>query len=704
MKKLLSFLLAMAMTVAVMLLVVPKVDAATVYYANGKAIPSSSAPADGSNPYCKSGGVCDGNAVGSGTHYCCWYYAAGAYKYIWGTSFSRNNNYNYLRNISAENRTLTVDNLKKYFKDAVPGANVRFDKNSSPTAGDNDGHSLIFLKMNEAGDGAYFLEGNYDNKGRTRIKNWLFKDLVATHRDNLGRKYIKYIIWPKAPGYNGIESAIITEGTYYLANGDYYVYMIKDEQGSGTITATTATVSEKCLFNITKDSSYYKISPTSTNQNYVLNCYWGKGGTQTASGNEITLWANDGDLSQRWIFEEYGSGYLIHPADRTDLAITREDSKLVVRATTKDVNQIWKLKENCNHSYQYKSNSSSHWKECTLCGDKQSTSSHSYTNNCDTSCNTCGYTRTTTHTYTNSCDKSCNVCGATRTITHTYNSTYSYDSVDHWKNCTVCGDYGTFEDHVYTNSCDKSCNVCGATRTITHTYNHDCDTDCNVCGATRTTTHSYGSYSYDSDMHWRTCTICGYVSTPSYPYHYYTYDCDTDCNECGYIREAVEEHIWMPPDPTDESTHTCPCRYCEAVDIRQHVYTNVCDTSCNHCKYERTIIHTYDNDCDPNCNVCSETRSTEHVYDNEQDTTCNICNAVKTVETLPSSTPDETEPSTTPNTKLDTNNTPSSSNKNDNNDDEDNNNTTIIIVAVAGAVTVSAVSIFGTVLIMKKKR
>ena len=339
---------------------------------------------------------------------------------------------------------------------------------------------------------------------------------------------------------------------------------------------------------------------------------------------------------------------------------------------------LFNIVYDCDHSYTYKSNSSGHWKECVQCGEKQTTSSHTYTNNCDNSCNTCGYTRTTTHTYTNSCDTSCNVCGYTRTTTHTY-----------------------------TNSCDTNCNVCGSTRTITHTYNHDCDTDCNVCGATRTTTHSYGTYSHDSDIHWRTCTICGYVSTPSYPYHYYTYDCDTDCNECGYIREAVEEHIWMPPDPTDESTHTCPCRYCEAVDIRQHVYTNVCDTSCNHCKYERTIIHTYDNDCDPNCNVCSETRSTEHVYDNEQDTTCNICNAVKTVETLPSSTPDETEPSTKPSGKPDTDDTQSNSNKNNNNDDnddEDDDNTTIIVVAIAGAVTVSAVSILGTALVMKKKR
>ena len=425
-------------------------------------------------------------------------------------------------------------------------------------------------------------------------------------------------------GYGGtlsITPATITEGRYYLKNGNYRVYMVKDATGADTIAASTGSVSDKFLFTIEKEDPNYKITPILTANDYVLNCYWGKGGSQTLSGNEISLWLNDGDWSERWVFEEYGAGYLIHPADRPDLSITREDVKLYVEETTKSESQIWTLEPYCDHSYTYKSNSSGHWKECVQCGEKQTASSHTYTNDCDKSCNTCGYTRTTSHTYSNSCDTSCNVCGYTRTTTHTY-----------------------------TNSCDKTCNVCGSTRTITHTYNHDCDTDCNVCGETRTTTHSYGSYSCDSDHHWKTCTICNssVISQPQY-------------------------------------------------------YTNNCDTSCNACGYERTITHSYDNDCDTDCNICGETRSTEHIYDNEQDTTCNVCSEVRTVDT------DETEPSTKPGDKPDTDDTQSSSNKKDNNndeddEDEDNDNITIIVVAIAGAVTVSAVSIFGTALVMKKKK
>ena len=441
---------------------------------------------------------------------------------------------------------------------------------------------------------------------------------------NVNKGSVNYI----TTGYKPMQSDTIKEGTYKFNNDGYRMYMIKDESNLNTLGASSSSVTSKFEFNVIKDGNYYRVVPKDGSKNY-LNSFWSDSYvTHTLNGSEVTLCINDtNDHSQKWIFEKYGDGYLIHPACTPAFSLTRDGSKLVVKATTKAANQIWKLEGNCDHSYTYKSNSSGHWKECVQCGEKQTTSSHTYTNDCDKSCNTCGYTRTTSHAYSNSCDTSCNVCGYTRTITHTY-----------------------------TNSCDKTCNVCGSTRTITHSYNHDCDTDCNVCGEIRTTSHSYGSYSCDSDHHWRTCTICN-----------------------------------------------------SSVISQPHYYTNKCDTSCNACGYERTITHSYDNDCDTGCNVCGEARTTEHVYDDEQDTTCNVCSEVRTVETLPSNS-DEAEPSTKPGDKPDTDDTQSISNKKDNDDnndeddeDEENDNTTIIIVAIAGAVTVSAVSIFGTALVMKKK-
>ena len=474
-------------------------------------------------------------------------------------------------------------------------------------------------------------------------------------------------------GYNYLKSDTVPEGIYKFNNDGYRMYTVSDKAAKGTLKTSTSSINSSFEFRIEKDGNYYKIFPKSGTTN-CWNAWWsalGDGGTTytnfAVDGDEVTLFTKaNNDYSQKWIFEKCGDGYLIHPACTPAFSITREDNKLVVKKTTKASNQIWKLEGDCNHSYQYESNSTEHWQECTLCGDKQSSTSHSYTNNCDSYCDTCGYTRTITHTYddacdpfcntcghvritehtySNNCDTSCNVCGKTRTTSHSYSTSYSNNSDKHWRTCTVCGNKGSYAYHSFV-----------ITNGNTFYFNN-CDTTCSTCGYERTVTHSYID------------------------------DCDTICDDCGKVREAEEEHAYVNPTPVDSSTHKVTCMGCKAVDIRQHVYTNDCDSSCNHCKYERTITHTYDNDCDTSCNVCGETR---------------------TVETLPSSTPDETEPSTKPSTEPDTkpntNNTPSNSDKNGSNDDDDNNNTTIIIVAVAGAVTVSAVSIFGTALIMKKKR
>ena len=77
------------------------------------------------------------------------------------------------------------------------------DSDSVPGNGDNNGHSMIFLKVNESKNGAYFLEGNYE-KGKVRIYNWSWNDLVSTYGPSSKYKYnyIKYIMWPNAPEYN----------------------------------------------------------------------------------------------------------------------------------------------------------------------------------------------------------------------------------------------------------------------------------------------------------------------------------------------------------------------------------------------------------------------------------------------------------------------------------------------------------------------
>ncbi len=111
-------------------------------------------------------------------------------------------------------------------------------------------------------------------------------------------------------------------------------------------------------------------------------------------------------------------------------------------------------------------------------------------------CSVCKGTETetiaklTTHTYSNNCDKSCNVCGKTRTV----------------------------GAHKYSNNCDTTCNYCNAKRTIKHTYSNNCDTKCNVCSATRTITHTYKTTTTKATLSKngsivKKCAVCGKVAS-----------------------------------------------------------------------------------------------------------------------------------------------------------------------------------------------
>ena len=573
------------------------------------------------------------------------------------------------------------------------GAYMRTTNYANGSYNGNAGHSMIILSYNETY--ITYVGGNQDANGIVDVRRETWAEFNAAHISGRGR-YISHVVQPKDSYYDSLypSSPKSTLTIYYHANGGNIVapvaigtnYRVDTTNGdwayarSGPGTnysqidgfapgSTVAVIETKKMSDYTwgkikygkeawvalgdwmtpvgtaYDHFYYIDPPSSIianiNNNHIITSVltYGQELKDGLYNNTTFKLYREGYNFLGWSLTADGSGTIIDQ----DKAIKPEEIVPEIANGDKTVTMyaIWE-KIGCDHvwgtSYTSGGNSTinrGHWRTCTLCGEdepiqactpKTSYTYSKYVHWID--CTICNrqITNLEDHEYTNNCDTSCNTCGYTRTITHTY-----------------------------TNSCDTSCNVCGSTRTITHTYNHDCDTDCNVCCETRTTAHSYGSYSCDSDHHWKTCTICN-----------------------------------------------------SSVISQSHYYTNNCDTSCNACGYERTITHSYDNDCDTDCNVCGETRSTEHVYDDEQDTTCNVCSEVRTVETLPSNS-DEAEPSTKPGDKPDTDDTQSSSNKKDNNndeddEDEDNDNTTIIVVAIAGAVAISTVSIFGTALVMKKKK
>lgn len=236
---------------------------------------------------------------------------------------------------------------------------------------------------------------------------------------------------------------------------------------------------------------------------------------------------------------------------------------------------------------------------------------HTYSNNCDTSCNACGATRKITHSwnsgkvtkaagctttgemlytckvcgetktetikktghqYDNDCDTDCNSCGETRKVTHTYASQWTSDEDSHWYACKSCGDKKDEAEHNFSTQLSGTdaghgyvCTECGYVAQLqAHTFDHDCDADCNDCGYTRETEHNYSErWVYDSNGHWHACTVCGdeLEMVPHTPGEEATETTDQFCLDCGYLIQVAGNHEHTKNDEwlTDETSHWFRC-------------------------------------------------------------------------------------------------------------------------------------------------
>ena len=421
-------------------------------------------------------------------------------------------------------------------------------------------------------------------------------------------------------GYKPIVSDAIDEGTYTFANDDYNMYMKQDANASGTIGASNASVTSKFNFRIIKDGNFYRIVPEDGANNYLRSAWNDSQNTHSVSGAEVILGANDANnYSQKWIFEKYGDGYIIHPACTPAFAITRDGNSLIVKKTDYSAAQIWILESTeCTHSYEYKQNDtigSVHWQECTKCGiminyaahvwqssnifgdndelyflhlnycsicGVEYTDYHNYHNDCDDNCNDCGYIRQPDHVFEFSCDEFCNGCGYTRYAEHVFDDPCDMD-------CNYGCGYIRQVEHFYSNACDSSCNVCGTIRPITHTYSDNYDATCDVCGSTRDIAHvhSYGDYEYDFYGHWRVCL------------------------DCGEADGVAKSHTVSGMSEVNDSYHGGECSVCGGKFTYKHTYTDDCDTSCNECENIREVTHFYTDDNDNICNSCGYERNKE---------------------------------------------------------------------------------------------
>ena len=106
------------------------------------------------------------------------------------------------------------------------------------------------------------------------------------------------------------------------------------------------------------------------------------------------------------------------------------------------------LQSSVNHTHHYAqswtTDEQAHWHACDGCEEYGAYEAHSFNNNCDALCDTCGYTRETSHNY---------------------GGEWECDGVSHWHSCTVCGAQENAENHVpgveATATTAQLCQVCG---------------------------------------------------------------------------------------------------------------------------------------------------------------------------------------------------------------------------------------------------
>ena len=159
------------------------------------------------------------------------------------------------------------------------------------------------------------------------------------------------------------------------------------------------------------------------------------------------------------------------------------------------------------HSYgDWRKDGTNHWHECTDddCPDREESikdkAAHVYTDDADTTCDTCGYERTITPP----------------AHKHSYGD-WRKDGTNHWHECTDADCPNREESikdkaaHVYDNDADTTCNTCGYERTVTppaheHIVTFDGNGGTSSVGSMTTTNQKLtslpsasrsGSYSFD---------------------------------------------------------------------------------------------------------------------------------------------------------------------------------------------------------------
>lgn len=233
--------------------------------------------------------------------------------------------------------------------------------------------------------------------------------------------------------------------------------------------------------------------------------------------------------------------------------------------------------------------------KCTVCGETKTVTieatGHDYANGCDTTCANCGEIRTTTHKYgeawktdktshwhectecgdekdvadhtpgpeaTDYTPQTCTVCGYVikKALVHTHvpSEEWVTDDKGHWHTCLECDEIPDYADHAFDNECDAECNDCGFKREVgEHNYLPQWAADanghwheCGFCGD-RLEMEPHVPGPEATEFEGQMCMICGFELTPMLHQHEYEDKTDADKHwqecPCGDI-VGEEAHIW----------------------------------------------------------------------------------------------------------------------------------------------------------------
>lgn len=161
----------------------------------------------------------------------CHRYEHDIYKEIWGINFSsqHSNSDNMLKNLSAQDRKVTVDHLKQYIGRAPLGSAIRIAPTSKKYEDNNyKGHSMILVEKNETGFTT--LEGGLSANGgeRRAVRTYTWAGFVNNWNKYC---YINYIIWPHS---------IINESS--TESNNMTSLTITFDPNGGSVSPTTQTI------------------------------------------------------------------------------------------------------------------------------------------------------------------------------------------------------------------------------------------------------------------------------------------------------------------------------------------------------------------------------------------------------------------------------------------------------------------------------